>query len=70
MKVKRVYYVTDCQRLQRIALAHGFELSLLQCQDVWNQYSESWSASWLILRRDSDDEIWEYMAGFIEEDLS
>lgn len=66
---KRVYYVDDCKRLQRVAIDNQFELSLLQCQAIWTRYSEDWFADWLILPS-SDLEIWGYMQELIEEDLS
>jgi hypothetical protein len=69
LTLKPVYCMEDCQRLQRIALAHNFELTLLQCQEIWQAHSDDWSAGWLILT-ESDDETWEYMTDFIEEDHS
>jgi len=67
--IKRVYYVPDCKRLQSIALARGFEVTLLECQGIWGAYSASWRANWLNLPT-SDDEVWKHMAEFIEEDFS
>jgi hypothetical protein len=46
LTLKPVYCMEDCQRLQRIALAHNFELTLLQCQEIWQAHSDDWSAGW------------------------
>lgn len=51
-------YLDDCQRIQKILLAKGYEVSLHECEDMWESHSESYCAGWLILP-DDDNEILE-----------
>jgi hypothetical protein len=49
-------YLAVCQRIQRVLLAKGYEVSLHECEDMWEPYSDRSCASWLILP-DTDEEI-------------
>ena len=42
------YHVEDCLNIQRTAFEHGFDISLADAQELWEDFSENYSAGWLI----------------------
>lgn len=53
-----VRYPGDVARIQRVAMAHGFVLTPMQAEQVWDLYSDSMAAGWMGLP-ESDEELWE-----------
>jgi hypothetical protein len=49
-------YLADCQRIQRVLRAKGYEVSLHECEEMWESYSDGYCAGWMILP-DTDQEI-------------
>ena len=49
-------YLDDCQRIQSVLRKKGYEVSLHECERMWEAYSDSYEAGWLILP-DEDDSI-------------
>lgn len=46
--MNRINYVNDCKRIQELAISYGYEISLKEAEDLWEEYSGSQCASWLI----------------------
>lgn len=55
-----IYYRNDCQRIRKIARELGYEISMLQAQQLWKNYSATYSAGWLELP--PDDELKEILS--------
>lgn len=50
-------YPQDCIRICKVALDHGYYITPLEAQKIWEIYSDSMCASWLILPT-SDEDLW------------
>lgn len=50
-----IYSLDDCRRIQQALLSIGISSSIEDCNDMWEQYSRSLEASWIILP--DNDEI-------------
>jgi hypothetical protein len=50
-------YRDDIARIVQVALKHGYSLTMRQAEDVWEKYSESMFAGWMVLP-DDDDKLW------------
>lgn len=65
----KINYVEDCQKIQSALLSIGYEATLSECQDLWEERSNSWDASWLYLDDKSHssiiEEINEYTKQFL-----
>ena len=49
-------YLDDCKRIQKLLFGRGYEISLHECEDMWESYSERSCAGWLFLP-ENDEEI-------------
>jgi len=49
---------SDVERIQKICILKGYNIDLQTCADIWENYSESYSAGWLRLSL-IDNDIWE-----------
>ena len=59
-----------CMRLIQIARAHECELPMSVAQVMWPLYSEAeWAAGWLIDELLTNQEIWEIIEAYTEEDV-
>lgn len=54
--ITKIDYPEDCIRIQKALLSKGFEATLSECQELWEERSERWDAGWLILP-ESEEEI-------------
>ena len=52
-----VEFPEDVQRLQRIAWKYGFEVSAMDAEKIWRDYSDSVSAGWLGLFDDDNENM-------------
>lgn len=56
-----VRYREDCERIVRISMMHGYNITLGQAEQVWDDYSDSMAAGWMNLP-ESDEEVWEVLS--------
>lgn len=61
-----VEYPQDCIRMKRLAAEKGYDLTLHECEQIWQWHSNSVCASWLMLRS-SDDDLWTEMCAWLDE---
>ena len=47
-----VDYPDDCNRISRALADKGYDVSLHEAQRLWEEYSEKYGASWLMLPGD------------------
>lgn len=59
-------YKEDIKRIQKVLLDNGFEASLTECHDFWDNYSFERSATWLILP-ESDEDLFKELETMIYE---
>jgi hypothetical protein len=52
MEARPIRHPEDCERIQRACASVGCVLSLEETQTLWEQYSETMSAGWLVLPDD------------------
>jgi hypothetical protein len=50
-------YPSDVERIVKVALAHGIELSPKEAEAAWDEHSDNYAAGWLYLPED-DESIW------------
>lgn len=55
--IGRVRYVEDCKMLKTILFDKGFDLTLQECEKLWDDVSEQASASWLNVSEDTVNEF-------------
>lgn len=55
--IGRVRYVEDCKMLKSILFDKGFDLTLQECEKLWEDISEAASASWLNVSEDTVNEF-------------
>lgn len=60
--MRKIEYIDDVKIIQKVAKAHGFEMSLYEAQDFWEDYSRvHYSAGWLSLPND-EKRLWRIIA--------
>lgn len=59
-------YKEDIKRIQKVLLDNGFEASLTECHNFWDNYSFERSATWLILP-ESDKDLFKELETMIYE---
>ena len=59
-------YLKDINKLHYIISENGFYLSLGQCQNIWSDYSDSFSSEWLPLPQ-NDEAIWNIVKWRVEK---
>lgn len=52
-----VRYPEDCKRIRQVLRDRGFNLTFKECEELWEYYSDSYAAGWLILDSHSDNDI-------------
>ena len=57
-------YKDDCERIQKICLSHDIYVPFNVCYDLWDEYSESYSAGWLFLYK-SDEAVWQAILPYL-----
>ena len=59
-------YKEDIKRIQKVLLDNGFEASLTECHNFWDNYFFERSATWFILP-ESDKDLFEELEIMIYE---
>ena len=58
-------YQSDCKRIQNILEKNGYRASLEDCEKLWDKYSDSMCAGWIILP-DDDEDVYSNIRMYIE----
>lgn len=61
-RLHRPEYIEDTKRIVKVAFENGFILSILEAEELWEEYSDSMAAGWMGLP-DSDEELWAIIKG-------
>lgn len=64
-KISGIEFISDCKYFQRILQEKGYDPTLSEIQELWQEYSESLSASWLSIEEYSEKEIWKSIKEYI-----
>lgn len=48
-------WLDDVKRMQRVLISEGHLVSLQECADIWDDYSDMFAAGWLCLPSDDSD---------------
>jgi len=56
-------YPEDTKRIQSILAERGYEASLVECDIMWKEFSESMAAGWMCLQED-DDKVFEAVSQY------
>ncbi len=56
--MKYIRYPEDCLRIQKLCLSHKWDVSLAEANAMWETYSASMCAGWMILP-ESDNILWQ-----------
>lgn len=67
IKIQQIDFLDDCLRIQTfIRTVFGFDISLMEVQDLWGYYSDNeFDAGWIVLP-DSDTELGEILHKYID----
>lgn len=57
-----VEYIADCERIVKQALLGGYDLTLHQAQELWEDFSDGYCAGWLYLP-ESDEKLADIIFG-------
>lgn len=60
-------YPLDVSRVQQAVVARGYNCTRAQARDLWQAYSDSMCAHWLLMDGWSEGGIWKAVEPFIEE---
>lgn len=52
--IKKHLYIEDLLLIQKALLSKGYSSDLQDCEDIWDEYSESEYASWITVPNDLD----------------
>jgi hypothetical protein len=61
-RLRPVGYITDCERIVKVARVEGYELTLKQAEELWENFSEGYCAGWLRLP-DTDERLADIIFG-------
>lgn len=50
-------HIDDCRRIQNILKKEGYTITLNECEELWEAYSDNYCAGWLILKDYKDEDI-------------
>lgn len=59
-------YPDDCKRIQEVLMKKGYEASISDCEVLWERYSYSVCAGWMIVDTLSDEEIFDCILPYID----
>lgn len=62
-----VTYPEDCERIQNILAAKGTSATLIECEYLWNLYSEDLCATWMSMDYYTNEEIFNNINKYLEE---
>ncbi len=57
------------ERIQQILLKNGYESTMLDCNNLWEEHSQASEATWLMLPED-DELLWAKIKGLVESKTS
>ena len=63
LPLQKVDDIEDCLKIRKFLMNRGYDCTLKQAEDIWQQVSDDFCASWLCVP-DSEEEFWE---GYIKE---
>lgn len=63
-----IMFPDDVWRLIQIAINKGFMLSADDAEEAWKEYSATLHAGWLRLDDKNDDELWDNISSYLEEE--
>lgn len=66
--MNEINYPRDVQRIQKVLIENGYEATLIECQNLWKEYSNDVSALWLLLPK-QDEEVFYYLKDKIEDKI-
>lgn len=55
----------DCVRIQKILAERGYRASLSDCEKLWDRFSDSMCAGWMILN-ENDEDVFQNISSYIE----
>lgn len=58
----RPEYIGDTKRIKQILLDRGYDVSLSDCEKLWEKYSDSMCAGWMTLDGESDESIYNHVS--------
>lgn len=64
--VNTAEYPDDVRRIQQVLADRDLEATLKECEEMWEKYSDSMAASWMILSDLTDNEIYRCVSSYIE----
>ena len=53
-----VEHINICRIIQYVALIHGFDITLRESEEIWQNYSDSMSAGWILESYDDLYHMW------------
>lgn len=64
-------YPEDCLHICKVAAIHGLTITPSQAEKIWEEYSNSYAAGWLLMNYDesSDSTIMYAINSYVEERL-
>jgi predicted metal-dependent peptidase len=65
IEINTARYSEDVERIQKILANKGYEATLIECEKLWDTYSESMEAGWIILPK-SDEDVFESISCYIK----
>jgi len=57
-------HTSDVERIKKVLLANGYDSTLEDCSNLWDDYSYSLAAGWINLP-DDDDELFRIISYYI-----
>ncbi len=65
IEINTTEYPEDVRRIQSVLASRDYEASPADCEVLWESYSTSMAASWMMLDDLSDDQIFNKIEGYI-----
>lgn len=60
------YYYHDCKRIVGVLKARGYYATIEQAKQIWEAFSESMAACWMMLP-DDDDDLFSTVSSYFNE---
>jgi len=60
-------YLNDIRVIQHSLFLHGFDATLSQCQELWEEYSDDRGAGWLMNDWSDVEGVWDQTKDYIKE---
>lgn len=63
-----VNYLHDCLRLKGILESKGYQVdSLDDCYNLWDRYSNTMAAGWMMMGDEGDEEVFGYISYYLND---